>query len=96
MMSNVYKKEYYRWDDNAKMSYLSIDKPGSEEDEFWSYNDERSCNEKMKYVKENGLGGVIIWEIGNGYLNDKTVENHLPQLDAIYKAKMNKDYIQKK
>lgn len=92
MMENVFKKEYYRWDDKAKMSYLSIDNEGSENDEFWSYNDERSCFEKMNYVKENGLGGVIIWEIGNGYLKDQPADQHLPQLDALYRAKINLEY----
>lgn len=60
----TYKPEYYRWDDAAKMPYLSIDKAGSAEDMFISYNDARSVHEKVKYVKEQGLGGVMLWELG--------------------------------
>ncbi len=59
-----YKPEYYRWDDKAKMPYLSINKAGSDADMFISYNDARSVSEKVKYVKEKGLGGVMLWELG--------------------------------
>ncbi len=59
-----YKPEYYRWDDQAKMPYLSINKTGSASDMFISYNDPRSVSEKVKYVKEKGLGGVMLWEMG--------------------------------
>jgi chitinase len=93
LVTNVFKEEYYRWDDKAKMSYLSIDKEGSENDEFWSYNDERSCFEKMNYVKKNNLGGVIIWEIGSGYCENMPENKHLPQLDALYKSKIDMDSI---
>ncbi len=88
MMSNNYKQEYYRWDDTAKMSYLSIDRDGSAEDEFWSYNDERSCFEKMNFVLKNNFGGVIIWEIGSGFLAHLSAAQHLPQLDALFRTKM--------
>ncbi|MFN3785661.1 MAG: glycoside hydrolase family 18 protein, partial [Thiothrix sp.] len=59
-----YKPEYYRWDDKAKMPYLSIDKSGSASDMFISYNDARSVHEKVNYVKAKGLGGVMLWELG--------------------------------
>lgn len=59
-----YKPEYYRWDDQAKMPYLSIDRTNPDEDMFISYNDARSVHEKVKYVKEKGLGGVMLWELG--------------------------------
>lgn len=59
-----YKPEYYRWDDKAKVPYLSINKDGSASDMFISYNDARSVHEKVKYVKEKGLGGVMLWELG--------------------------------
>lgn len=59
-----YKPEYYKWDDKAKMPYLSINKAGSDADMFISYNDARSVSEKVKYVKEKGLGGVMLWEMG--------------------------------
>lgn len=88
MMARFFKQEYYRWDDVAKMSYLSFDREGSAEDEFWSYNDERSCFEKMNFVLKHHLGGVIIWELGSGFCANLPEEKHLPQLDALYQTKM--------
>lgn len=86
MMASYYRSEYDRWDDAAKMSYLSIDREGSANDEFWSYNDETSCQAKVEFVKQNGLGGLIIWELGSGYLANKPAGERLPQLNAIHEA----------
>jgi chitinase len=87
MMANHYDQQFYRWDDGAKMSYMSKDREGSSNDEFWSYNDENSCKEKVKFVKQQNLGGVIIWELGSGYIWSNPVGNRQPQLNAIYEAK---------
>jgi len=86
LMTNIYHPDYYRWDDPAKMAYLSIDRDGSANDEFWSFNDENSCAAKVAFVKENHLGGVIIWELGSGYLAHKPEGKRLPQLNAIHEA----------
>ncbi|MBN2092650.1 T9SS type A sorting domain-containing protein [candidate division KSB1 bacterium] len=88
MMLTYFRSEYYRWDDVAKMSYLSIDREGSANDEFWSYNDEKSCEAKVEFIRANGLGGLIIWELGSGYLSLKPVGARLPQLSAIHDAIM--------
>jgi chitinase len=86
MISTVYQEEYYRWDDSAEMSYLSIDKAGSADDEFWSYNDEKSCKSKVEFVREQALGGLIIWELGSGYVASRPQGDRLPQLEAIYES----------
>jgi hypothetical protein len=87
--AGYYNQQYYRWDDGAKMSYMSIDNTGSANDEFWSYNDERSCIEKVKFVQQHNMGGVIIWELGSGYISSNPAGNKIPQLSAIYEAKTN-------
>jgi chitinase len=89
MNAGYYNQQYYRWDDGAKMSYMSIDNTGSANDEFWSYNDERSCIEKVKFVQQHNMGGVIIWELGSGYISSNPAGNKIPQLNAIYEAKTN-------
>ncbi len=86
MMDNVYNNAYYRWDNVAKMSYLSIDNPNDADDQFWSYNDEVSCEAKAEYVLQEDLGGVIIWELYLGLRNSLPTENHIPQLTATYNA----------
>jgi chitinase len=40
-----------------------------------SYDDPQSIREKVRYVRERGLGGVFIWELGgdDGRLMDAIV-----------------------
>ena len=52
--------EYY-WDDIAGVPYLYNDA----KEEFVSYDDARSIAGKAAYVAENGLGGVMIWELSS-------------------------------
>jgi chitinase len=49
----------YYWDELAKAPYLynSADKL------FITYDDKRSVQEKMKYVREQNLGGIMFWEL---------------------------------
>ena len=44
------------WDDEAKAPYLY------DGDTFISYDDEESLAEKVSYVNERGLGGIMYWE----------------------------------
>ncbi len=67
IMESFFDAGAYRWDSSAQAAYLSIDKPGSSEDRFVSYDDETSCRRKIAYVRGQGLGGVIIWELGGGW-----------------------------
>lgn len=64
LMKNRYQPTYYKWDNATRMPYLSIDKSNSADDMFISYNDPRSVSEKVNYVKNKGLGGLMIWELG--------------------------------
>ena len=50
--------EYY-WDDIAEVPYLY----NAGKQEFISYDDARSIENKALYVMERGLGGVMIWEL---------------------------------
>jgi chitinase len=67
IMDKYFQSRYYRWDSDAKAAYLSIDNEGSSYDKFISFDDETSCREKVKYVREKGLGGVMIFELGGGW-----------------------------
>jgi chitinase len=67
IMDNYYQPQYYRWDSTVQVPYLSIDKSGSANDRFISYDDQRACQAKVNYVKQKGLGGLIIFELGAGY-----------------------------
>lgn len=67
IMDNYFLPEYYRWDASAKAAYLSINKDGSLNDKFISFDNERACREKIKFVTKNRLGGVIVFELGGGW-----------------------------
>lgn len=86
MMDNIFNSAYYHWDNVAKMSYLSINNATNANDQFWSYNDEASCQAKAEYVLNNNLGGVIIWELYLGLRGSFPAENHIPQLKATWDA----------
>lgn len=68
IMDRYYSPAVARWDDTAQMPYLSSTTPmGPQGCTYVSYEDPRSIAAKGAYAKEQGLGGVIIWAINEGY-----------------------------
>jgi chitinase len=73
------------WDKIAQVPYLSLSKPsGAKKCTYISYDDEQSIAIKGQYVKDHGLGGVIIWNINEGYFANQTPAN--PLLEATRRA----------
>lgn len=66
----------YNWDDVAKAPYLY----SADEKVFVTFDDARSLTEKMKYVNQKGLNGIMFWELSNDV-------SKAGLLDAIIKAK---------
>ena len=64
-----------RWDDHAKVPYLV----STDWNLFVSYDDAESIRAKAAYIVDNGIHGLIIWEITGDYLPDGTT----PLLDTI-------------
>lgn len=56
-LANTYKKY---WDDQAKAPYLYDPKTKN----FVTYDDERSLALKCDYIKNQKLGGAMLWELG--------------------------------
>lgn len=83
IMSTYYQSNLYHWDTNAQAAYLSIDNAGSANDKFISYDDERSCQVKVSFARNRQLGGVMIWELGEGYRSSEPVGKKDPLLQAI-------------
>jgi chitinase len=48
------------WESSARVPFLYDSTSGT----WVSYDDPRSVGEKVQYVREHGLGGVVIWELG--------------------------------
>jgi chitinase len=77
---------YGGWDD-LKVPYLSFTTgKGSQQCNFISYDDEQSIGEKGAHVKANGLGGAIIWTIGQGHLPNAPLGSQDPLLKAAYNS----------
>jgi chitinase len=86
IMSTYYQPQLYFWDTNTQSAYLSIDQPGSANDKFISYDDPRACRAKVAYVKQRGLGGLIIWELGGGYRVDQPAGQRDLLLQSVKQA----------
>ena len=67
IMDQYFQPSAYRWDALAHAPYLSIGGAQGAGSKFISYDDPRLAREKVLYARTHGLGGVIIWEIGDGY-----------------------------
>jgi GH18 family chitinase len=67
IMSTYYQQSRYRWDDAAGAAYLTIDNTGSANDKFISYDNQQTGQAKVQYMRDKGIGGLIIWELGGGY-----------------------------
>ncbi len=84
IMANYYSISAYHWDSFARVPYLSFATAHAPDGcGYISYDDERSIGEKGNYVKLTGLGGVIQWEINEGYISSAASGQQNPLLTAI-------------
>ncbi len=83
IMDTLYQPERYHWDVAASAPYLRIDGP---QKQFVSYDNEALCAAKVQYARAQGLGGVMIWELGSGYLPNRPAGQRDPLLQAVKKA----------
>lgn len=86
LMDNRYQQSQYRWDDVAKMGYLSIDAENDADDQFVSFNDPRAVAEKIQYVKKMQLGGAMIWHLQLDYRAAKTGSKRREIMHSIRNA----------
>lgn len=94
IMKHFYNGQRFRWDDAARVPYLSIPNPvtvsmpgvGDLRPTYITYDNEQSIAEKGSYVRRNGLGSVMIWAISEGYLSWKTSGEKDPLMKAVVEA----------
>jgi chitinase len=67
IMTDYYQSNFYKWDNSAQAAYLSISNSNPAHDMFISYDDPRTCQAKVNYARDLGLGGIMIWEIGQDH-----------------------------
>jgi GH18 family chitinase len=83
LMDKYYKPENAHWDEAARVPYLSFDNPGSDNDMFISYNDERSVAEKIHYMQDMGMGGLMLWTLEKDYRPSQPLDKQRPIMQAI-------------
>ncbi|HVM50649.1 MAG TPA: glycoside hydrolase family 18 protein, partial [Candidatus Acidoferrum sp.] len=86
LMSTYYHSNLYHWDTNAQAAWLGITNANASNDMFISYDDPHTCQAKVSDARNLGLGGVMIWEIGQGYLSSQPKGQRDPLLQAIKQA----------
>ncbi len=86
IITKYYSAANYHYDATAESAYLGSSSAfGPGNCNFLSYEDAASVTAKGVYANRNGLGGTIIWTIGEGYVPEHAgQENAL--LDAVNAA----------
>ena len=79
IMTSYYQTNLYHWDTNAQSAYLSITNSPA----FVSYDDQHTCQVKVSYARNHGLGGVMIWELALDYFAGNAVGQRAPLLTAL-------------
>lgn len=67
VMDKYYSPSAYHWDSVAASPYLSFPSSDPKQRKFITYDDRRLTEMKIAYARQQGLGGVMIWELGAGY-----------------------------
>ncbi len=84
IMSSYYAIGARSWDLLARVPYLSFTSAHDPDGcTYISYDDEQSIAEKGAYLKAQGLGGVIQWQINEGYIASAPAGQRNPLLTAI-------------
>jgi chitinase len=76
-----YSSNLYVWDTNAQAAYYSVANQGAN-NQFVSFDDTRAVQSKISYARNNGLGGVILFELAD----DHFTSGPDPLLEAIKQA----------
>ncbi len=69
IINNYYQPVLYHWDTNAQAAFLSITNVPAANNMFISYDDVRTCQAKVSYARNHGLGGIMIWELALDHAN---------------------------
>jgi chitinase len=83
IMGGYYSANARQWDTAAMVPYLTLSGSNAQGCTYISYEDAQSIAAKGAWVKAQGLGGVIIWTINEGYLPDASAGARNPLMDAM-------------
>ena len=83
ILNTYFQSNLYHWDTNAQAAYLSITNSPAANDIFLSYDDQVSCQVKISYARNRGLGGLMIWELSQDYFSTQPIGQRTPLIQAI-------------
>jgi len=84
IMDEYYEAVSFNYDADAEVPYLGYGAGhGTHNCTFISYEDEDSLAAKCDYMKQNDLGGIIIWTINQGYIPSAPAGSRNPLLKSI-------------
>lgn len=86
IITSYYQSSTYHWDSAAQAAYLSLTNAPSADDKFVSYDDSTSCQTKVSYSRNRGLGGIMIWELSQDFFPDQIEGQQSPLLQALGNA----------
>lgn len=83
IMSTWYQPGLVHHDPDTGAAWLGLDRAGAVDDRFLTWDDESTIALKLAWTKTNRLGGVIIWQLGGGYLPSAPAGQRDPLLQAV-------------
>lgn len=87
IMATYYSAAAYHYDAKADAPYLALDGKNPQKCTYVSYEDATSIAAKGAWLKAQGLGAVILWEIGEGFVpSGATVQAQNPLLETTKTA----------
>ena len=81
IMTSLFQPQALQRDEEGLVPYLSFKREPLKDSEFVTFDDPLSCQIKAEYAKSHALGGVMIWELGGGFLPHAPVRD--PLLQAV-------------
>ena len=77
----------YHWDEKAQAAYLGIPGRDGADGQFVSYANATTVDKLSQYAREQGLGGLFVWDLGAGYRAEQPAGRRDPLLQAIKVAR---------
>ncbi len=74
----------YHWDDSAKAPYVTYTSGGV--NYLITYDDSNSVKYKVQRTKDDGIGGIMIYELWSGWLASNPAGGRDPLLQAVKRA----------
>ena len=71
------------FDDVARVPWIGRDAADSADDRFISFDDEQAIQEKARYIAQNGIGGIFIFELSGDFFPAATGDARHPLLAAV-------------